>query len=379
MTGVDLLLVDDEPGILRALGRVLADLDDLRVETVTDPREAAVILRERPPRVLVTDYRMPGLTGLDLLREARHACPNTIRILLTGQADRGHIIEAINVGHIFRFLEKPWDDDEVRAVVREALGAHEARRAAHALRRDAEAASGVQRGFLPRRPAGGQAALLMTPHEYASGDYVDVVDLPGGRTALVMGDVCGHGLGAALFSTAARALIRSGLADGRDPVAVIERTNRFLHRDMPDGRFLTLFLGVHDAARETLWYVNAGQSPPLVLAGDDVFELVGTSIPLGLDHRAAFGPGDEVPLRPGQTLFAYTDGLIEARDGAGEFFGTERVMRVLRDRGREAALETLVEGARDDAYAFAGRDGVSDDVALLAYRPGPVPALTGVS
>jgi len=160
---------------------------------------------------------------------------------------------------------------------------------------------------------------------------------------------------------------------------VIERTNRFLHRDMPDGRFLTLFLGVHDPARETLWYVNAGQSPPLVLAGDDIFELSGTGIPLGLDDRVAFGPGDEVPLRPGQTLLAYTDGLIEARDGAGEFFGTERVMRVLRARGRAAALEALVEGVRNDAYAFAGRDGVSDDLALLAYRPGPVPALAGVS
>jgi serine phosphatase RsbU (regulator of sigma subunit) len=194
-----------------------------------------------------------------------------------------------------------------------------------------------------------------------------------------MGDVCGHGLGAALFATAARALIRSGLADGRDPVEVIERANRFLHRDMPQGRFLTLFLGVHDPARETLWFVNAGQSPPLVLAGEDVFELSGTGIPLGLDDGIPFGPGEEAPLRPGHTLLAYTDGLIEARDGAGEFFGTERVARLLRAKGPAAALDTLVEGVRDDLYAFAGRDGVSDDLALLAYRPGPVPALAGVS
>lgn len=372
MAGADLLLVDDEPGILRALGRVLVDLDDLTVESVTDPREAAAILETRAPRVLLTDHLMPGMSGLELLREARRSAPDTIRILLTGRADRSHVIAAINAGGIFRFIEKPWDDDDLRSAVREALEAHEVRRAARALQRSAEFASGIQRGFLPCRPATGETSFLMTPHEYTSGDYVDVIALPGGRTALLMGDVCGHGLGAALFVATARALIRSGLAEGRDPAAVTERANRFLCRDMPDGRFLTLFLGIHDAEAGTLRYLNAGQPPPLVLIDGEVVRLRGTGLPLGLDAGVMYRSIEEIPLPAAATLLAYTDGLIEARDAAGTFYGEERVLCLLRDHGAEGELDALVATLRDDLHGFVGRGGVSDDLALLAYRPAAV-------
>lgn len=375
MGKIDVLVVDDEPSILRAITRVLASAGDFSVKTVGDPHEAVALIEQSSPRVLVTDYQMPGMNGLELLGQTRRLAPDTIRILLTGQADKTHVIEAINVGRIFRFIAKPWDNDELRAVVREGLAAHEARRDDRAMRADVEVASHVQRGFLPVRPASGEAAFVMTPHEHASGDYVDALDLPGGRTALILGDVCGHGLGAALFVTAARSLIRSGLSEGGDPVEVVERANRFLSRDMRDGRFLTLFLGVHDPERETLWYVNAGQTPPLVVLEDDVLELAGTTMPLGLDATTSYADAVEIPLRAGEVIVAYTDGLVEARDPGGEFFGTERVMRLLYEQGPKSP-DLLVDCLREAVHGFAGGGGVSDDLALLAYRPHAVPVGT---
>jgi CheY-like chemotaxis protein len=375
MSGPDILLVDDEPGIVSALCRLLARNDSLRVEAVTDPREAASILGRSPPKVLLTDYRMPDMDGLELLCHARRTAPDTIRVLLTGQADRRHVVDAINMGRIFRFLDKPWDDRELLAVVGEALAAHDARRAVSALRSDADSAWGIQRGLLPQHPATGEAAFFLTACEHASGDYVDSIDLPDGRTALVIGDVCGHGLGAALFVAAARAVIRTGFADGLDPATIVDRTNRFLCRDMHGGRFLTLFLGVHDPVREELWYLNAGQSPPLVLGDHGAFELPATSVPLGLSAESPRASGVEAPFHAGEMLLAYTDGLIEARDSQGELFGRERVRRIAVDRDPGTTPGTLVTTLHDAVLAFTDGRGTRDDLALLVYRAQAVPEL----
>ena len=105
---------------------MLVGTAELQVETTEDPRQAVTILGERPPKVLLTDYQMPELTGLDVLRAARSAAPDTIRVLLTGHADRAAIIDAINVGRIFRYVAKPWNNESLLAVIREALEAHQA-------------------------------------------------------------------------------------------------------------------------------------------------------------------------------------------------------------------------------------------------------------
>jgi serine phosphatase RsbU (regulator of sigma subunit) len=376
MSRKDVLVVDDESGVLRALTRVLAGAEELDVETTDDPRQAVAVLRDRPPKVLLTDYQMPELTGLDVLREARQAAPDTVRILLTGQADRAAIIDAINVGRIFRYVAKPWDNESLSAIVREALEAHQAQVDRRSLRQTLEMASGIQRTLLPAGTATGETAVALTPYEYASGDYVDALDLPDGRAALLMGDVCGHGLGAALFVTAARALLRSGLSEGGDLADVVERTNRCLCRDMQDGRFLTLFAAVHDPVRETLEYVNAGHLAPLVLADGEVGDLPSTGLPLGLVEATNYARKPTVPLRPGQMILAYTDGVTEARNSGGELFGHERLMDHLRGREGSDPADLLAE-VQETVQSFADGRPVKDDIALLAFRPharAPVPA-----
>ncbi|MHC4133978.1 MAG: PP2C family protein-serine/threonine phosphatase [Planctomycetota bacterium] len=368
MSRTDVLVVDDEPGILRAVTRVLTGTTDLDVETTEDPREAIAILREGPPKVLLTDYQMPELSGLDVLREARRSAPDTIRVLLTGHADRAAIIDAINVGRIFRYVAKPWSNENLTAVIREALQAHQAQRDRQSLHQTLEMASGVQRTLLPAGTATGETAVVLTPYEYASGDYVDALDLPAGRAALLMGDVCGHGVGAALFVTAARALLRSGLSEGGDLAEVVERTNRCLCRDMQDGRFLTLFAAVHDPALATLEYINAGHAAPLVLAQGEVLDLPTTGLPLGLVEATCYARRPAVPFRPGQMMLAYTDGVTEARNAEGEFFGHQRLTDLLR--GREAASPAdLLTRIQETVQSFAGGRPVKDDIALLAFRP----------
>lgn len=116
------LLVDDEPNVLRALKRAFRRTG-WNVLTAKDGAEALQHLEQTPAQVVVSDFRMPGLTGVELLREVKERWPDAQRILLTGQADQTAIQEAINRSEIFRFVAKPWDDTDLLAVVSSALEA----------------------------------------------------------------------------------------------------------------------------------------------------------------------------------------------------------------------------------------------------------------
>jgi len=382
---LDVLVVDDEPGILRAVERTLAGspgCSDLCVGTTTDPLQALALLEQRTVRLLITDFRMPVLNGCEVLNRARHIAPATMRMLLTGQADMDDLVEAVNAGSIYRYMAKPWDNEELARAVQDALAewdAHERRRHAYETadleRRNllsaVEIVSDIQRALLPAGAVeivGADAAFSFTHCEHATGDYVDAIQLGGGRTAVIIGDVCGHGLGAALFVFTARALLRSGLREGQDLARVVARTNRFLCEDMAVGRFLTLFAGIHDPVRECIDYVNAGHHAALVLGGDEA-PLARTSLPLGVMADADYGVVRTAHLRAGETLFAYTDGVVEARSPDAELFGSERLDAVIRE-WHDAPPRDLLAAVRDAVGEFTNGAGCAqDDIAMLAYRP----------
>ncbi len=118
-----LLLVDDDDAVLRALRRVLRR-GDWDLETAPTAEAALQLLPEWRPEVVIADYRMPGMNGVELLSRVKELSPRTQRVLLTGQADPRAIEEAINRSQIFRFVSKPWNDAELLAVVRNAIEAH---------------------------------------------------------------------------------------------------------------------------------------------------------------------------------------------------------------------------------------------------------------
>ncbi len=114
-----ILLVDDEANILRALKRVLRR-EPYRLLTTTDPQEALDLVRKEAPAVVVSDQKMPRMSGSELLSQVKIVSPDTVRIMLTGYADMHSALAAINEGQVFRFISKPWNDDELREVLRQA-------------------------------------------------------------------------------------------------------------------------------------------------------------------------------------------------------------------------------------------------------------------
>lgn len=117
---IRILCVDDEQNVLNAITRLLLD-EDYTVLTARSGKEGLEILREAHVQLIIADYRMPGMNGIEFLREVREHWPDTIRIVLSGYADTGAIVGAINEGQIYKFIPKPWNDDELKVAISNAL------------------------------------------------------------------------------------------------------------------------------------------------------------------------------------------------------------------------------------------------------------------
>lgn len=243
------------------------------------------------------------------------------------------------------------------------------------LRQALSLAEEVQQSLLPQHPPrlpGFDIAGRIRYHSETGGDYYDFLqpaDAPG-PLSIVVGDVSGHGVAAALLMTAARALLRSR-ADRSGPIAeMVTDINRLLTRDISDsGRFMTLFFLQMDAAGQWLRWVRAGHDPALLYdpATDQVSSLSGHGMALGVDRDSVYEENTHPGLLPGQLLVMGTDGLWEARNSAGDMFGKKRVITGIRqaaDLEAEAVIETIfrqIDTFLDDCEA-------EDDMTLVVVR-----------
>ena len=120
-----ILVVDDEEANLRLLQRVLRSQSNYEVITAVNAQEGLAKIKENDVSLIITDQRMPGMTGVELLRASLNVNEDCIKILLTGYTDLEALIDAINEGHIYKYITKPWDADELKLTVRRALEAYE--------------------------------------------------------------------------------------------------------------------------------------------------------------------------------------------------------------------------------------------------------------
>lgn len=239
-------------------------------------------------------------------------------------------------------------------------------------RREHEIAATLQRSLLPARlpelPGVAVAARYLPGGTGAvGGDWYDVLALPGGRVCLAMGDVVGHGVGAAALMGQLRSALRAYALEGDGPGAVLRRLDRFLESLEREG-MATLSCLVFDPDAGTVRYASAGHPPPLVRGPDRAVRELGggQSVPLGVVPLADHGEAVET-LERGSTIVLYTDGLVERR-GASMAEGLERL--------RQAVSEAPngVEELGDHVLGTLLPDGAgSDDAALIALQHLPVP------
>ncbi|HEV2006108.1 MAG TPA: PP2C family protein-serine/threonine phosphatase [Candidatus Limnocylindrales bacterium] len=241
------------------------------------------------------------------------------------------------------------------------------------LERELDFARRIQLNLMPAtppQPAGWEIATAYRAARVVGGDFYDAFELPGpgGRIGLIIADVTGKGLTAALMMAFTRAVHRAAAYKGNSPADWLERTNRVLVRDARTGLFVTAIAAEVDPSKGMLRYASAGHEPALLARGSShsVEELPAGGMLLGLAEPAPTADR-EVVFESGDLVMLYTDGITDAVDPDGTRFGADRLAKaVARAWGRtapEAVAEVL--GAVD---RFVGSAEPADDLTLVAVR-----------
>jgi len=236
----------------------------------------------------------------------------------------------------------------------------------------------IQLSLMPRRfPAvpGWEIASAYEPAREVGGDFYDAFAVRGGQDQLgvVVGDVTGKGIPAAILMADTRALIHAAVDRGGDPADCLARVNRILVGERASGLFVTVALGIIEVASGSFAFASAGHDPVHILWSDGALttlEPSGRLIGMVADIAAASAT---IEIAPGDAFVGHTDGITEARSADGSFYGEERFQRLLVTLAGGSAAE-IVEAVIGDVGAFRGDAEPSDDLTLLVVRRVPVAA-----
>ena len=371
-----ILVVDDDPAMLRAVERILAPRNEVR--SFTSGEEALAAFRAAPFDVAVVDVRMPKMDGFELTRALRALQPRTEVILVTGSITDldEKMIRAIEE-RAFYFITKPFSKAVLTSLVAwclemQRLG-EERDDLIRRLTEDLERARRFQQALLPQglpRAIGPvRAAAAWVSCEAVGGDLFDIVPLGPDRALLAVADVAGHGVAAALLTGMVKTAMGRSFQERTD-LAGAARAVIELLAPLRQSRVVTLFLALVERGTGTLHYLNAGHPPAVISRPGAAPRLLPATTPLlayGIDMgsepvaAAAFAPGDRLAI--------YSDGLYEIRDPAGAELGRERMVRLLADHPGplEATVAAAMEATRRHA---AGRPPDDDLTLLIAERVG---------
>jgi sigma-B regulation protein RsbU (phosphoserine phosphatase) len=371
----DILIVDDTQANLRLLFKMLAQ-KGYQVRPVPDGALALAAARAEPPDLILLDIRMPEMNGYQVCERLK-ADPITrdVPIIFISALDATQDkVSAFAAGGV-DYVTKPFQNAEVLARVETHLALRrlqaQLQDANKKMERELALAGEVQAGFMPRElpeVPGWQLSITLEPARETSGDFYDVNLLPNGRLGILVADVVGKGVGAALFMALSWSLIRTYAAEyPAQPERVLCAVNRRILEDTNAKQFVTVFYGILDPTTGRLVYANAGHCPPYLVRAqnsEDAQRLIRTGLPMGIfadrpwEQRASH-------LDPGDVLVLYTDGITEAQGERESFYGEERLLESVRANLGRSARE-IQDAVMADVQRFVG-DAPNvqfDDIAL---------------
>ena len=378
-----ILVVDDEPDLellLRQKFRRKVRRREIELVFASNGVEALDKLNQQDDiDMVLSDINMPEMDGLTLLSQINSLDLDLRAVIVTAYGDMENIRTAMNRG-AFDFLTKPINFDDLETTIDKTIRHLEVMREALrsrdelvALRQELGVAAQMQDSILPKVfPEHPQYGLYawMTPAKEVGGDFYDFFPVDDDGFAVVVADVSGKGVPAALFMMVSRTLVKGSALGEREPVKCITEVNQLLYEQNKESMFVTMFYAVLDPASGLLQYVNGGHNLPcLVKPSGEVTWLPG-------DSGIVLGVIDEFPyqqhsmqLEEGDIVFFYTDGVTEAMDEAGNQFGDDTLLEILR-KAAGADPEDMTRQVVDAVHEHAGGAPQSDDLTCLALRYG---------
>ncbi|HTP09081.1 MAG TPA: SpoIIE family protein phosphatase [Anaerolineae bacterium] len=387
MTKPHILIVDDEPFNVDYLEQELEEAEH-ETSVAVNGQEALAEVQRRAPDLILLDIMMPVMDGFEVLSrlKANPATRDIPVIVISAQNDLRSVVRGIQLG-AEDYLPKPFEPTLLHARVSSSLEKkrlHDLEQLyLKGLQRELEIGREIQLGFLPAelpQVAGWEIAAYFKAAHVVAGDFYDAFLLPDGNLACVIGDVCDKGVGAALFMTLFRSLIRatstSAVSYGECDVSsvtpperlhhVVSFTNKYLVEIHGDANmFATVFIGFFDLQTGTLSYINCGNEPPLLLRSGGVTALKPTGPMVGVMPKAVFAV-KEVELEKNDLLLAFTDGVPDACNSANDYFGRECLLQLLKADNPTPAL--LLKQIAERLHRFIGTTDQFDDITVLAVK-----------
>jgi len=371
MTPARILVVDDEPGMIRAVERVLSGTYE--VMGTRSSRHALAVAAEFTPDLAIVDIRMPDLDGFELMAGLKARFPGLDVILMTGSVDDldEKLVRAIR-SPAFYFIQKPFDREVLKTLVERCIELRwrraDHRRHLKRLETEMAEARAFQQSLLPDREAVvNQLAICCryTPCSGLGGDLYDYAAAASGQTAVLIADVSGHGVSAAMLTGIVKSAFQASHVDGFEPLAVVQRVWTGLASFSAE-RFVTLVAALIAPEQHQLRYVNAGHPPIVLWGGGRELVWLGSTGPLvspvlsGSTWDVRVARIDE-----GDQLLLYTDGISEVladTDGCSE--GRFRNIIERPDAGGAMLLDAILTEVQ---HELAGHPQ-PDDLTLLTAR-----------
>ncbi len=331
-------------------------------------------------RLVISDINMPEMDGLTLLRNINEKFPAVIPIIVSAYGDMNNIRAAMNLG-AFDFVTKPINFDDLNVTIdktlthiQNLLTAQKTRSRLDSILHELNVASEIQQSILPRNFINDSDIDLfanMAAAKEIGGDFYDFFWLNDEKSklAIVIADVSGKGVPAALFMTVSRTLIRAHAYNHPDsPGACLTKVNAALQKDNTNVMFVTTFYAILDVKTGVLTYTNAGHNPVHVVRKGGKVETMTKihGMALAVMEDLVYKE-DQLSLNPGDILFLYTDGVNEAENIQGAQFGNDKLIATL-DQYRNLAASELINTMRSDIVTFANGCPQSDDITMLAIR-----------
>lgn len=377
-----ILVLDDDPAfaeIIRCQFEQEVEAGEFQFEFRLSAQAGLDFLSSHPDvKIVLTDLNMPGMDGITFLSKLRETRPELQKIVISGYQDMGKIRLAMNQG-AFDFLCKPILINDLKATLSKALEqvrlvemALENGQRTMLMNRELAIAAEIQDAILPKAFSNhGEYELYarINPARVVSGDFFDYYTISKYKVGVVIGDVSGKGMPAAIFMAFCQAFLRSLVKVVYDPGALVSSVNQNLCEINRSGLFVTLFYGVLDLKSKRLDYVNAGHPHPMILRGN------GALAPLaGLNKGALVGLFPEehfltqsVTLAEGDFLVAFTDGILESKNKRNELFGENGVSTLLQSRkfiGTKKLADSLLRAVKE--FSFPNEN--QDDQSVLVLR-----------
>ena len=401
------LVADDDPITRQLLKRYLEGKGHT-VLVAVDGEQAWEIFENHQPRLVVTDWRMPKLDGLQLCEKIRdfQTAHYTYVLILTSTTEK----EAMALGFAAGaddFMTKPFNREELNWRVQSGMrviqlhstlekrihqlddARKELEDANQQMKQGLEAAAKTQQSLLPKSPPDDQSircSWSYEPSDHLGGDSINIFRLTENKVGFFIADVCGHGLPSALLAVSLHRVLTPVLGQASlltgdknvdplelfsDPGRVLTEVNHRFPMKIENGEYFTAVYGVVDTEKGELRYAGAGHPNPVLVSPNQKISLLATEgFPIGFDDEVVYAT-QVMPLNAGDRIYVYSDGVVECQNPAGNMFGMERLTEELKNNLDKPIEETVQHLVRERANWEQGQE---DDISmiLLEFLGSPV-------